>query len=288
MARTLEQMNRDFLIEQYLNGRPLPRRAPLQAQADQWLRALIDDPDLDLAEDIIDAAMPAYAPVTRRSPGPPARELPAPKPGLWKSISNIVFYVALAAIVVGAIIVGDQSRGSLKFLGYQSFKVMSPSMQSMIPQGSVVVTKETPSKDIQVGDVITYLRSDETNITHQVVEVVPDFDGRGSLGFRTKGTENADPDPDIVGAANVLGVVKLHIGGLGFTLNYISDNIKYVFLIFIFVILLSIAVRVWLGERKKARVQQPGTGCSHNKRGREKSRPDERMDRQCKRQPQAA
>jgi len=44
---------------------------------------------------------------------------------------------------------------------------------------------------------------------------------------------NPMPDPEFVYAANILGVVKNSIPELGFTLLYISENIGFIFIIFI-------------------------------------------------------
>ena len=309
MAKTLEQINQEFFIQWYLDGRePMQEPRWIEPQqidpVEQWLQELIHDPDLEAADDLLEQAVPtpprpapaafqpaAFQPATEagRQDLDAAREAGNPKRAIWKSVSNIVFYATLIAIVLSAVIFGGQSGGSSRFFGYQYFEVLTSSMQSVIPQGSLVVTRETPSSQIKVGDIVTFLRSDEETVTHQVVEIVPDFDGRGSLGFRTKGTENPNPDPDIVGAANVIGVVTTHVKNLGFALRWVAGNIKYVFLLFILVILISIALRVLMGDRGKQQVHQPDEGCGHkNIMGGKESRPRERNQELCKRQAKAA
>ena len=291
MFKTLDQINREFYIQWYLAGReapqppvwvePPPTQLSPQDEAEKWMQELLSSPDLEGAEELLDTLpLPAFMPPARHREDkrdtfelslPPeatqAAEPPEQKNSLWKSISNIIFYAALVAIVLGAVILSNKNGGGSIFSSFRYFEVLSRSMQSEIPQGSLVFTQKVPSNEIKAGDVITFLRSDEQYVTHEVIAVMPDFDGRGSLGFQTKGTDNIDPDPDIVGANNVAGVVKLHISGLGFTLSYIKDNIKYVFLGFILVILLSIAIRVFLGERKKERAQeraqQSEKDCGH-------------------------
>jgi len=288
MVKTLDQINQEFYIQWYLAGREAPQ-APVwvepppmppspQQEVEQWLRELISSPDLDGAEELLDALpLPEFSvPARRREDKQPTFEIRLPpeaiqggppppgKSSLWKSISNIVFYMVLAAIVLVAVAIGGKSNGGF---GIRYFEVVSKSMQSVIPKGSLVFTQKVPSGEIKVNDIITYLRSDEENVTHKVIAIVPNFDGRGTLGFQTQGTDNPDPDPDIVAAANVVGVVKWHVAGLGFTLRYIADNIKYVFLAFILIILLSIAVRVLLGERKREgtqeQAQQSEGDCGH-------------------------
>jgi signal peptidase len=173
--------------------------------------------------------------------------------------------------VIGAAIMNGRTGNGISVFGYAYFEVLSMSMQSEIPKGSLVVTKKIPSKEIKEGDVITFLRKDEEKITHKVIEVVPDFDGQGTLGFRTKGTDNPDPDPDLVAATNVIGVVQWHMEELGYFLSYIADNIKYLFVAFVLIILTSIAIRVLLGSGGKSQLGKPG-GRQAEKRGREERR----------------
>ena len=238
----VEDMTR--ALTQAWPGREL-RPDDLERKSEGWMRELIDDPDLEAAADLLawmpEAALPAIP-----------RVMPAKPANLWRTISNIIFYGALLLIVMGTVVLGGKSGGRTQFFGLSYFQVLSGSMERVIPRGSLVITREVPASQISAGDVITFMRSDQEIITHEVLRVIPNFDGGGATGFQTKGTENPMPDPDIVGAANVLGVVKVHINGLGFTLRYIADNIKYVFLLFIVILLGSIAIRVFLGERKKS------------------------------------
>ena len=226
----------------------------LEREVQSWISELMEEPDLEAAEDLLEAAVPASKHIrSTDSLLPILQDVPYPDAGrnIWRSVSNFVFYAALLAIVVGAVIFGGKPGSRTQFFGFSYYEVLTGSMQSMIPQGSLVIAKKVPSNQIEAGDVITFLRSDEENVTHQVIEVVPNFNGNGALGFQTKGTENLEPDPDIVAATNVLGVVQLHIPGLGFTLRWVSDNMKYMFILFILFILISIALRVLLGERRR-------------------------------------
>ena len=226
------------------------------AVAEKWMLELVDNPFLEFAEDLLEAAVPSpdvqpCAVFNEDDKGPQAPEEARGASNTWSFISNVIFYAALAAIVAGALIFGGKANGGTQLFGFRYFEVLTTSMQNVIPQGSLVVTQKVASDKIQVGDVITFLRSDEESVTHEVIGIVPNFNGSGSPGFETKGSDNPDPDPDIVAAANVLGVVKAHVDGLGFAMRYIVDNIKYVFLGFILILLLSIALRVLLGEKKR-------------------------------------
>lgn len=289
MAKTLDQINQDFFIECYLEGRPLQtptRRLPPADEAEQWLQDLINDPDLEAAEDLLDAftptnpwafdwekdfqefqeeddealprpllpGRPAEAPRERIvwSDSGAAAKQAKPKASAWKAVSNVMFYLALAAVVFSAVLFRSKSAGTQIF-GHAYYEVLSGSMQSMIPKGSLVIISQVPAGEIREGSVITFQRGDGETVTHQVIEVLPDFDGEGTLGFRTKGTDNPAPDPDIAAASSVLGVVKTHVKGLGYTLHLLTGNFKCMVILFVLVILLSIALRVFLGERGAAR-----------------------------------
>ena len=260
---------------------------PQPGEVERWVQELMEDSELGAAEDLLEKAVPSANPwvfgaadTEPSSPSEPyddlyiwsdgPREPPPqiirdtpiwsrePEPergqektgGVWKTVSNAVFYAVLALIVVGAVIFSDQSNGR-PFFGFSYFEVLSGSMESVIPRGSLVIAQHVPAAGIRPGDIVTFINSNEESITHGVLRVIPNFDGNGTLGFQTKGTDNPLPDEDIVGAGNVIGVVKLHVKGLGFPLRYVKDNIRYVFLFSILILLASIAVRVFLAERKK-------------------------------------
>jgi len=259
VAAALGQVNQDHYVQWYLEGQS--PQVPMQTwllpakpreEENRWIQELLDDPDLEAAEDLLEAAVPTSKHLSVGPIQQIMREAEHNKSNgnTWKFIFDIAFYAALAAIVVGAVLLGGKSGHRTQFFGFSYFEVLTGSMESIIPRGSLVIARQVPSGRIKAGDVITFRRSDEESVTHQVIDVIPDFNGNGALGFRTKGTDNLEPDPDIVAAANVLGVVKLHVPVLGFTLRWVSDNIKYVFVLFILVILVSIALRVLLGERK--------------------------------------
>lgn len=94
-----------------------------------------------------------------------------------------------------------------------SYVVLSGSMEPTISPGDAVVVRDVDPATLESGDVITFVRSDEsTPVTHRVVEVVEGEDG---LAFRTKGDANSDPDPAPVPASNVTGEVWFAIPLVG-------------------------------------------------------------------------
>jgi signal peptidase len=78
-------------------------------------------------------------------------------------------------------------------LPFQTFSVLSGSMQPTIPTGSVVVVTRVAAGDVKVGDVITFQPPGRTNfVTHRVQTL---DDSSGLPVVTTKGDANAAADP---------------------------------------------------------------------------------------------
>jgi len=101
---------------------------------------------------------------------------------------------------------------AVKISGYINwFRVVSGSMEREIPQGSLVISRKIEPSKITIGDVITYIKTDGSTVTHEVIKI----DGSGEdISFILKGTENENADP-VVYPENIVGKMMIHIPGLG-------------------------------------------------------------------------
>ncbi|MCL2300273.1 MAG: signal peptidase I [Firmicutes bacterium] len=152
---------------------------------------------------------------------PPAKKQMRKK--IWGILSACLFYGVLLCLVGGAFLL---SQGDKKpILGYSFMNVLTWSMQSEIPQGSLVVLKKVDPGAIRITDDITFMRDPETPVTHRVIGIVEDFEGTGERGFETQGVDNDTPDFEIVGAANVIGAVKFHIPKVGAWLEWLHGHL---------------------------------------------------------------
>jgi signal peptidase I len=79
-------------------------------------------------------------------------------------------------------------------LGYRTSTMLTGSMEPMISPGDVIVIKQIPATELEVGDIVTYhIPVEDHRIeTHRVVEVSR-LDGE--VAMRTKGDANAGADP---------------------------------------------------------------------------------------------
>ena len=104
---------------------------------------------------------------------------------VWNIITNILvgLVVLLAIALVG-----------VRLVGIQVFTVLSGSMEPAYHVGSLIYVKEVDYKQLQPGDVITFMLDENTVATHRIVEVVPDEEDPETLRYRTKGDANNAAD----------------------------------------------------------------------------------------------
>lgn len=176
---------------------------------------------------------------------------PKKSKSVLRVFSNVIFYTAIVFILLSAFFYSTGDGRSNNILGYTYFTVLTKSMQSEIPKGSLVIVQETDQADIQVGDDITFRKDATTFVTHRVTKIFDNYDSEGNFGFETQGIENARPDFDIVHSANVVGVVKATIPALGDTLKYIKENPLIIFIVFGSLIMMSFFIKGFFKEKRK-------------------------------------
>jgi signal peptidase len=108
------------------------------------------------------------------------------------------------------------------FFGWHVDVVFSGSMKPALQVGSMVLTRPVEAQDISVGDIITfYSPLNEELTSHRVVGV----ENSPSLGFRTKGDANEEPDDLIVPAENVVGIICFQVPYLGYASHFIKTRL---------------------------------------------------------------
>lgn len=133
---------------------------------------------------------------------------------VWNIITNILvgLVVLLAIALVG-----------VRLVGIQVFTVLSGSMEPAYHVGSLIYVKEVDYKQLQPGDVITFMLDENTVATHRIVEVVPDEEDPETLRYRTKGDANNAADGGLVHYKNVIGTPIFTIPKLGYFADYIQN-----------------------------------------------------------------
>ncbi|MBQ6440002.1 MAG: signal peptidase I [Mogibacterium sp.] len=132
------------------------------------------------------------------------------------------FLDIIGTLIMLAALVASLAFTIPRFIGMQTYVVVSGSMEPTIPVGSLVYSKQVEPKKLEQGDVIVFYSSDASlmkggaasngaiPITHRVVENRVE-----SSELITKGDANANNDFTPVSYINVVGKVSAHVPGLG-------------------------------------------------------------------------
>jgi signal peptidase I len=124
---------------------------------------------------------------------------------------SLALYSLLGAVVIGLFL-------TVHFLGISVYVITGGSMTGAVPKGAVAFDREVPVGELQVGDVITFRPPGVSgNVTHRIISVEKDNDGRPV--FRTKGDANEAVDPWRFTLDRPLQAkYAFHIPGLGYVL----------------------------------------------------------------------
>lgn len=139
-----------------------------------------------------------------------------PKP-LKKAFDAFSTLVVVIVVILTVLLVG------VRLVGLQVFTVLSGSMEPAYHTGALIYVKEADPHTLGEGDVITYMISEDTVVTHRIAGVVPDETNPDIWRFRTKGDANAQEDAIMVHEKNILGTPVFTIPYLGYFANYIQN-----------------------------------------------------------------
>ena len=164
-------------------------------------------------------------------------------------ISNILFYVIIVGMVVGAFLMRSSSEGKPFMLaGFSAANVLTSSMEDVYPRGSLIITQSVDPKELKVGDDITFMVGEESSITHRIIGISENYQGSGERAFETKGVNNKTADKDMVVSANVVGKVIYCSVFLGKAATFVRANWPMILFVLIVVIAL-IAFLKWNAKR---------------------------------------
>lgn len=168
-------------------------------------------------------------------------------------LSNVLFYGLLIALVLGAFLMKSNNSGApFTFAGHAAFTVLTSSMEDTYPKGSLVVTKSVDASELQIGDDITYMISQNSSVTHRIIGIIENYQNTGQRAFETKGTMNKNPDKEPAIAANVVGKVVFCSLLLGQMAAFITKN--WPLLLFLMVVIFAlIAFLKWNMSRPDER-----------------------------------
>lgn len=139
----------------------------------------------------------------------PMKDIPSiQKKKNW--FETLFFYSVIVFIlmIVSTLLTGSTESGVPRNIGgYAPLTVLTKSMNSVYPKDSFLLTKVVKPNQLKIGDDITFLKENNSTVTHRIVGIEENYQGTGQRGFETKGVDNPTPDEDIVLADNVIGQV---------------------------------------------------------------------------------
>lgn len=159
---------------------------------------------------------------------------------LRKTLEVIFFSFVFILIPVIAFTI-ITSRTSALF-GFQSFIVVSGSMNPSMPVGSVVYTQK--GNPVNIGDVITFERGN-VKITHRVIDItdksgksvsslvspIPGTPNPAEIFYKTKGDANNSADSELVPAGKVVGKAFVNMPAIGKISSYLKTLPGFLILI---------------------------------------------------------
>lgn len=139
-----------------------------------------------------------------------------------------------------------------RFFGLTPYSVLSGSMESIYPTGSLIYVKAVEPEKLKVDDIITFKTQGGIVATHRIIELVPDKNNSDVMRFRTKGDENEIADGSLVDIGSVIGKPVFGIPLIGYLATYINyPPGKYVAItVAVALILLEIIISILLSDKK--------------------------------------
>lgn len=148
----------------------------------------------------------------------------------------------MIALIIGvAVLAKGSERGPRSFAGFTAQTVLTSSMESVIPKGSLVISRYTDPNTLAIGDDITFMTNETTTVTHRIIGITEKYGDTGQRAFQTQGVMNSSPDSQLVPAVNVVGKVVFHSLTAGKIAAFLES---YWPLLLFFIVILAVLTRV--------------------------------------------
>lgn len=136
---------------------------------------------------------------------------------IWNGL-NVILICIIAFLAI--------ALAGVRLIGWDVYVVLSGSMEPAYKTGGIIYLDDVDVNTLEVGDVITYQVSNDTMVTHRIVDVVQED---GQTKYRTKGDANDVEDGSLVPQSQVVGSPVFTIPYLGYLVKFIQSPAgKYV------------------------------------------------------------
>jgi len=169
--------------------------------------------------------------------------------------SNVIYYALMLLLVLTAWLYAQEGRLFI-FGNYQMHTVLSSSMESVYPKGTLLFAGAVDPNELVVGNDIVFYRDATTTIVHRIIHVHEDFNDSGQRAFTTKGVNNEHQDFDAVLADKVVGKVDFFIPHVGGVMRNMHNQMYLIVIFVIAGICFSLFLNMTFGETRKERRQR--------------------------------
>lgn len=139
---------------------------------------------------------------------------------------KILFYIIIVLYVIFIVV---QRFYKSDINGYYIYTIRTGSMEPAYKVYDVILVKEVPNEELQVGDVITYGKGNNT-VTHRIISIMPNEFGEERI--TTKGDKNETADQTI-SYDDVVGKVVYKFKIYTFLTRLVNNKVTFFFLIFV-------------------------------------------------------
>lgn len=140
---------------------------------------------------------------------------------IWLLLVGVLLLIYIGDIKIRAM-KGDNTPPK-----YNAYVVLTGSMVPEIMPKDVVITKKREAKELEIGDIITFISSDvrlsNIIVTHRIVNVFYDS-VNGKYSYQTKGDANNTEDFALAEEANVIGEVIFKVPKLGYVQEILATR----------------------------------------------------------------
>ena len=143
---------------------------------------------------------------------------------VFDTVFTIFVYLLAAAILVGALLFSFSTSPDKALSGYRYYTVLTGSMSPTYNVGDMIFVQLKDPADINVGDVITFNPSKDSDayLTHRVTEKIENYEGSGVICFRTQGDANDVQDSFLIDGERVIGTVNFGIPWIGYAVRFVQ------------------------------------------------------------------
>ena len=146
-----------------------------------------------------------------------------------------IFLISIIIVNFTLIIKGSIDKEQIpSFFGYKPFIIVSESMRPTIKINDLIITKKIEQDKIQEGDILSYASKDNIIITHRVIDILEENNGKQ---YVFKGDNNNVKDLENVEYSNIQGKYLCSIPIIGSIALYVQTPIGLAFSIMIIIVI---------------------------------------------------